>query len=90
MAVALSIPKGTKALVIKDGKEWRGDNFHDYVTTKNLMFFREEIAVDPVGSLGACRHHAVTIGGDIARKGYYGFRRDGYVLLVHFNDVTGS
>jgi len=87
--LALCIKKGTAARVIKDGAEWYEENFRDFTTTMNLMFFREEIAVDPIGSLATAstKHHVHTIGGWVARQGYYGFRRGGFCLLVHANDV---
>lgn len=83
--VALEVKKGTKGQIIRDGQEWTGNNFREFETTKDLLFFAEEIAIDPLFKLGQVGTN--TIGAAWALAGWYGFRRQGYVLLVPFDDV---
>jgi len=85
--IALEVKKGTKGKVIKEGKEWHGSNIKDHTTTKDLLFFAEDIRIDPLGNLGP-DPNGVTIGGAYAKAGWYGFYRDGWYLLVPFGDVT--
>ena len=85
--IALNVKQGTKGKVIKTGVEWRGDNFVEHTTTRDLMFFAEDIRIDPTGNIGP-HPQGVTIGGAYARAGYYGFERDGYILLVAAHDVV--
>ena len=83
--IALEVKAGTQGKVIKDGREWRGENFKDHTVTKDLLFFAEDIAIDPLGNLSPV--DGVTVGGAWAKAGWYGFRRDGWVLMVPFSDV---
>ena len=85
---ALEVKAGTQGKVIKDGREWRGENFKDHAVTKDLLFFAEDIAIDPLGNLSPVG--GVTIGGAWAKAGWYGFRRDGWVLMVPFSDVIAA
>ena len=84
--IALEVKKGTKGKVIQDGKEWRGENFKEHTTTKDLLFFAEDIIVDPFGKLGPVG--GVTVGGAWARAQWYGFRRDGWILLIPRSEVS--
>jgi len=85
---AFEVKKGTKCSVIKDGAEWTSNHFKPFTTTKDLLFFVEEIAIDPAGIVGCGPQHKNVIGGAWAAGGYYGFRRDGYCLMVPLNSVT--
>jgi len=88
---AFTIKKGTPAKVIRDGKEWLNDNFVNHTTTKDNMFFIEDMTVDPTGiSKTACVPGTVVVGSAWAGAGYYGFRKDGYTLLVQFDYVYVS
>lgn len=84
---AFEVPALTPVLVIRDGKEWRAPNIVNYVTRKSQTFFIEEMIVDPLGHVG-CGPNDVTIGGAYAAAGYYGFRRNGFALLVGLDLVT--
>jgi hypothetical protein len=58
---------------------------------KEVMYFEEDVAIDPIGKFG-CGPQYNTIGGDWARKGFYGFKlpenKSGYeIILVHTNDI---
>ena len=86
--LALNVAKGTKGLVIKDGKEWVAPNFITHTTTRDLMFFVEDIRIDPLGHVGCGPQDVATIGGAYAKGGWYGFERDGYILLVGADDVV--
>lgn len=81
------VKAGEQVKVIKNGKEWYTENFIDHVTKNETCFFLEEIRVDPLGNVahGPDDH---TIGGLFAQKGYYGFERDGWILLIAHSRVT--
>ena len=87
-----SVSKGTKVRVIEDGQEWYSDNIKNHETSENHAFELEEMCVDPVrtngGNPASSAFDLNTVGGDWARAGWYGFRRDGWVILIPFNDVT--
>lgn len=82
------IKAGTKIRVIKKGKEWRAPNFTDTTAAKDNLFDKEEVVIDPVGKLGCHRGDQNVIGGDYARAGYYGFERDGWIVLCHISLVS--
>lgn len=81
------VPTGTKSRVIKEKAEWLPGNFRQWTTRKENVFDKHEVAVDPVGKLGVHRGFSKTIGGAYAAGGYYGFARDGYIILVRAVDV---
>jgi hypothetical protein len=87
--LALIVKKGTTVQVIKEGKEWYSCNFTEVETTKENMFFREDIRVDPIGKLSTAstRYDKKTIGGAYAAGGWYGFYRDGWYMLVPMDQV---
>jgi len=85
---AFIIKQGTPVKVIRDGKEWRSENFIDHTTAKENMFFIEDMTVDPTGiSKTACVPGTVVVGSAWAGAGYYGFHRDGYTMMVQFGYV---
>ena len=81
------IKAGTAVKCIKEHQEWFVNNFRSHTTKADQLFGKEEVAVDPVGKLGAHRGMPCTIGGQYAANGWYGFRRDGWVMLVPVPDV---
>ena len=86
---AFLVKQGTPVKVIRDGKEWLSVNFVDYTTTKENMFFIEDMRADPTGiSPMACGpQNKKVVGGAWAKAGYYGFTRDGYTMMVQFDNV---
>jgi len=80
------VAQGTKVVVIKSGAEWYTKNFVDHSTKNENLFAMEEIVIDPVGKLGPSKN-GVTVGGAWAAAGYYGFERDGYILLATLDKV---
>jgi hypothetical protein len=75
---------GTEVRVIKDGREWRGENIRSWITRKDNLFDKAELCVDPTGiATWASVPGGVTIGSAFAEAGYYGFRSEGYTVLVH-------
>lgn len=63
----------------------------DKVLKKEVMYFEEDVRIDPVGKFGCGPQHN-TIGGTWARKGFYGFQLPGNksgfeLLLVHASDI---
>ena len=72
--IAFMIAKGTPINAVKNG-EWMGNYFEPRTTTKDLMFFLEDLRIDPLGAgrTLACAPGDVTIGGAWARAGFYGF-----------------
>lgn len=87
---AFLVAAQTPVYTIKDGKEWSGKNVHQHITQEENIFFLEEICVDPtgIGKTMACVPGAVTVGSHWAEMGYYGFRRDGWAILVPAHLVT--
>jgi hypothetical protein len=81
------IPQGTKVKLIREGKEWHAQNIREFVTTKLNVFEKEEVVVDPVGKLGCHQGHSKTIGGAYAKAGWYGFRSQGWNVLVPASNV---
>ena len=84
---AFAINAGTPCHVIREGAEWTADNFLSHEFEKNAMFFREDIVVDPVGKIGCHRGLPSTIGGLYAINGFYGFKRSGWIVIVHVSEV---
>ena len=84
---AFEIKAGTVVRVIKDGQEWYGPNFQSHTTTQDNLFFLEEVAIDPFGKVGCGPQFKKTIGGHYAKSGWYGFRRDGWCILVPMGQV---
>lgn len=89
------IHAGTKVKLIKEGKEWYAHNFLEYTTTVDTIFEKHEIVIDPVGRISCHAGYVNTIGGQYAKAGWYGFKRQneqdlteqekkqvGWVLLV--------
>ena len=87
--IALEVKEGTEGKVIREGKEWHGSNFKAHTTTKDLMFFAEDIVIDPLGHIGPSPN-GVTVGGTWAKAGWYGFYREGWYLLVPFDKVIAN
>lgn len=81
--IAFVVAEGIEVKVIQDGKEWSGNNFKPRVTKKEHVFFAEDLIVDPLGlCVMACKPGCVTVGSGWASKGWYGFQRDGYAMMV--------
>jgi len=81
------VPAGTEVKVHKEEGAPHYDT-KDWVTKQENTFNLEDVVIDPVGSVGSHRGHAVTIGGHLARCGYYGFKRGNWTLLVPADKVT--
>ena len=79
---------GTQVRVIKVGREWYSQNFRMWTTKNDNYFDKEEMRIDPTGIASWCPPlHGVTIGSAYAKAGWYGFERDGYVLLCPASHV---
>jgi len=88
---AFMIDKGVQARAIKDTVlDWQMQNYKTITTSDDLMFFIEDMRIDPTGIAkhASTPANRVTIGGHWASQGYYGFERKGWVLLVHHSQVT--
>lgn len=84
-----SIKEGTESLLIKEGKQWFSDNFLSWKTRKDLSFGVEDLVVDPTGisKVAVTADYIHCVGGWYAQLGYYGFKKQGYILLVPRNYV---
>ena len=85
------VEKGVVARAIKDGREWVDKNFQTIKTKEVNVFDKHELIIDPTGigtAYALTRANKVTIGGAYAAAGWYGFRRDGWSLLVESRDVV--
>jgi len=89
------VKEGTKIQVqdtVKSRGYWKP---FDMVTTKENLFFSEDIVIDPIGKIGCHKGYKATVGGMYAEGGYYGFqrmdldtgRRDRYIMLVGLHQV---
>jgi len=78
------VKEGVRAKAIKEGDEWYGRNFVDLTTRQVNVFEKCELVVDPTGvsKVASVPQHRKTVGGDWAKKGWYGFCKDGWILLV--------
>ena len=86
-----TVEQGTAVRMIEDGREWFGDRFIHHITNHDNAFDLEEMCVDPVMpfSTWCCtRYDTKTVGGYWAECGWYGFRRDGWVMMIPANKVT--
>ena len=84
------VREGAEIKISQDGKNPIGFiAWKNHVTTKFNVFDKCELAIDPtgIGRLACVPGDRVTIGGALAKKGWYGFRRDGFLLLVDPRDV---
>jgi hypothetical protein len=84
------IKKGTKGHAVKFNGVG-SPNIDAKTLKEETYYFEEDVAVDPIGKFGCGPGHN-TIGGDWARKGFYGFKlpknKSGYdILLVHSTDI---
>lgn len=87
----LLIKKGTSVLAVS--LKNKGKILTEKIIKKDVFYDKSEIAVDPVGKLGAHRETYGNIGGQFARDGLYGFmlpkNKTNYeMILVHQNDVS--
>jgi hypothetical protein len=87
---AFLIAEGTKVKAIKFNGLAQ-PQIEEKVIKEETMYFLEDIAIDPIGKVDCGPQHN-TIGGDWARKGFYGFKlpanKSGYdIILVHSNEV---
>ena len=81
------VEKGTKVRLIPEGKPWHPNHIREFTTTKVNIFTKEEVIVDPIKKLGTNRSHPKTIGGAYAKAGWYGFKSQGWNVLVHASNV---
>lgn len=82
------VKQGTEVKVIKDGVEWYSQNFRTWITKKDNLFDKEEMIIDPTFIASWCPPKGgVTVGSAYAEAGYYGFRSQGYAILVPASKV---
>ena len=82
------IKKETPVLVIKEGRDWLPQNFKPHATQFDNVFGKEEMIIDPTGIAKHCTGpKGVTVGSGYADQGCYGFKRDGWFLVVHRSHV---
>lgn len=81
---AFEVKQGAPAYAVKVGESWNSD-MRKFSTSADNLFFVEELRIDPTGIAKHCSvpSNAVTIGGQLARDGFYGFCREGWYLIVH-------
>ena len=87
--IAFIIPEKTEVKVIAKNTEWYSYNFKPFTTTKENMFFLEDVRIDPLGNVACGPQDRSTVGGSWAKAGYYGFesKETGHVLMVHASAV---
>lgn len=86
------IKADTNVRVIRDGQEWYAPNFREWKTRQDNFFEKHEMVIDPTFiATWTPPANGVTIGSAYADAGWYGFRRDGFIVLcpathVHYVD----
>ena len=82
------VKKDTIVKAIKDGEEWRPQNFVEKPLKETLVFDKGQLTIDPTGiSKRACVPGCVTIGSAWAEAGWYGFSHKGWTILARGRDV---
>lgn len=84
------IKQNTEVLAVSYSKE-APSSIEAKKTNKEVIYSLEDVQVDPVGKLGSHKE-SVSLGGQFARDGFYGFKlpnnKKGYeTMLVHQSDV---
>jgi hypothetical protein len=82
------VNKGTVAAVIRPGKTPSKDNIVFHATKKNNIFDKAELISDPTGIQGVPSEFWDTIVENFRCNGYYGFKKDGWLLFFHHEDVA--
>jgi len=82
------VEKGTAVFVIKEGDSWCADNIKPYITKNDNVFDKGEMILDPTGILSYAHGPGNNnIGQYYASNGYYGFKRDGWYIIVYSRSV---
>lgn len=83
-----NVKKGTACKVKIANVDYTPENIRDFETTKDSLFGKEEVVLDPVGKLG-CSEAYSTVGHRLEKAGFFAFQRRGgkYVLMVPMKDV---
>lgn len=79
------IPAGTNAEVIQQGKSWEPHNFKKHKTKFDNFFEVSDIVFD---TLLSQRVQLPFLQQRLAKFGFWAFKRDGYVLIVHGSRVS--
>lgn len=84
MTTMFEIQPGAKVRIKRTGSMWTGANIDFHTTTKLNAFTQENILIDPLSIFAPVENTTTArIKARWAECGYYGFRRDGWVLLVN-------
>lgn len=87
---AFFIPEGTEcylANVARDGKPTGAGSFVEFTTTRDNLLSDADLLIDPVGTQGVYNRFLLApaskvYAAELARAGYFGFRRHGYLLVI--------
>jgi len=79
---AFLVPQNTQVNCIPAGKSWESENIHNHWTQKENCFFVEDLVLDPTGIVESAPEADSPAGRMYRNSGYYGFKRDGWILLV--------
>ena len=72
------IYKGTNILAIREDVMFNRDNMKKHISKNDNIFEMEDMVIDPLGRVGSPALNRV-----FGTRGYYGFRKNGWVMLVH-------
>jgi hypothetical protein len=81
---AFLVPQGTKVWV-QQGQEW---SLSQQTTEADVLYFEEDVDIDPLGKYAPI--YPKTVGGDLAKRGYYGFRQikpRGKLVIAHTSQI---
>ena len=79
------IKKGTPVRIVDFSRVNYPGSIVKLITTKDIVFGKEDLTIDPTGiawKYTAVPQNVKTIGGDYAKKGYYGFNYEKHTMLV--------
>ena len=72
------IYKGTKVQVIKEDVPLNGSILKNHITKNNNIFEIDDMIIDPSGEIGSPSGNRI-----YGSQGYYGFRKNGWIMIVH-------
>ena len=79
---AFIVPQNTQVNCIPASKPWEAENIRSHWTQKENMFFVEDLVLDPTGITEPAAEAKSPAGKMYSNRGYYGFAKDGWIILV--------
>ncbi len=77
------IYKGTNIFAIKEDVILNNSNIRNVKTKNDNIFEMEDMIIDPLNRIGSPALNRV-----YGSRGYYGFRQNGWIMIVHHYNVS--